>query len=518
MNVTQGLRRVIQTNPGGLATVFGERRRLWGEIGRRVPRLAAGLRAMAVNPGDRMAILSLNSDRYLETYLAVAWAGAVIVPLNTRWSLIEYEDALRDCRARVLLVDKAFASTGTALAKAIPGLTLIYADDGSLPVGMEAYETLLLRSEMIPDTMRTSTDLAGIFYTGGTTGRAKGVMLSHGNLMAKALSMLGEGFFPGSTIYLHAAPMFHLANGCAMYALLLSGGRNVIIQVFTPEGVMAAFQNERATDVTLVPTMIQRLVESRALGNYDLSSMKHIAYGGSHISHAVLDRATAALPNVRFTQFFGMTESAAMGTTLHWQEHLGEFRVQGRHRSVGRPNLGCEVRIVDAENEPVPFGTIGELVMRGDAVMMGYWERPEESARALIDGWLHTGDGGYMDEEGFVFVVDRIKDMIISGGENVYSAEVENALSQHPAVEQCAVIGIPHEAWGEQVHAVVVTKSGAQVSANELIEFCRTLIAGYKCPRTISISETALPLSGAGKVLKRELRRPFWEGRERRVS
>ena len=518
MNVTHGLRRALQINPEGLATVFGERRRNWREICERVSRMAAGICSLGVKAGDRVAILSLNSDRYLELYLATAWAGAVIVPLNIRWSPAENEDAMRDCRANVLFVDKAFAATGAALAKALPDLKQVYADDGDIPSGIEGYEALLARNEPMPDAMRNSADLAGIFYTGGTTGRSKGVMLSHGNLMADALNALGEGLFPGSAVYLHAAPMFHLANGAAMYSLLLSGGSNVIVQAFTPEGVMAVVQKEHVTDVLLVPTMIQMLVDHPALGSYNLSSLKNIIYGASPISEAVLGRAMATLPNTRFTQAYGMTELSPIATLLHWNEHIGEGRAKGRHRAAGRATLGCEVRIVDADDKPLPHGSVGEIIVRGDNVMMGYWERPEETARAVVDGWMHTGDGGFMDADGFVYVVDRVKDMIISGGENVYSVEVENAVTQHPAVAQCAVIGIPNERWGEQVHAVVVTKSGTTVSADELIEFCKTLIAGYKCPRSVEISEIALPLSGAGKVLKRELRKPFWENHERLVS
>lgn len=518
MNITHGLRRALQINPTGLATVFGGRRRNWREIGERVSRLGAGLRSLGANPGDRVAILSLNSDRYLELYLATAWAGAVIVPLNIRWSPKENEDAMRDCRAQVLFVDKTFAATGASLANALPGLKLVFADDGHGPAGIESYEALLLRSQPIPDAMRAGTDLAGIFYTGGTTGRSKGVMLSHGNLMANAMNAIGEGLFPNSSVYLHAAPMFHLANGAAMYSLLLNGGSNVIIQGFTPEGVMAAFQNEQVTDVLLVPTMIQMLVDHPALGSYDLSAVKNIIYGASPISEAVLGRAIAALPNVQFTQAYGMTELSPIATILHWHEHIGDSRAKGRHRGAGRATLGCEVRIVDADDKPLPVGAVGEIAVRGDNVMMGYWERPEETSKAVIDGWMHTGDGGYMDEDGFIYVVDRVKDMIISGGENVYSVEVENAIAQHPAVAQCAVIGIPSEQWGEQVHAVVVTKNGAKVSAGELIEFSKTLIAGYKCPRSVDISENPLPLSGAGKVLKRELRKPFWDSRERHVS
>ncbi len=518
MNVTHGLRRALQINPNGLATVYQDRRRTWRQIGDRVARLASGLRALGVAEGDRVAVLMLNSDRYLELYLAIAWAGAVTVPLNTRWSELENQDALRDCRAGVLVVDSAFAATGASLAKAIPGLRLLFADDTGAPAGVEDYEALIARSEPIPDAMRKGEDLSGIFYTGGTTGRSKGVMLSHQNLMANALNALGEGMFPASSIYLHAAPMFHLANGAAMYSLMLSGGSNVIVQSFTPEGVMAAIQKERVTDTLLVPTMIQMLVDHPALPSHDLSSLRDIAYGASPISEALLDRTTAALPNVRLTQAYGMTELSPIATVLHWNEHIGEGRARGRHRGAGRATLGCEVRIVDADDKPVPTGTVGEIVVRGDVVMMGYWERPEETAKAVVDGWMHTGDGGYMDQDGFIYVVDRVKDMIISGGENVYSVEVENAIAKHPAVAQCAVIGIPSPQWGEQVHAVVVTKSGAKLTADELIAFCKTLIAGYKCPRSADISETPLPLSGAGKILKRELRRPYWEAQTRQVG
>ncbi|QPF87440.1 long-chain-fatty-acid--CoA ligase [Bradyrhizobium genosp. L] len=518
MNITHGLRRALQVNPNGLAVVCGERRRNWGEVGDRVARLAAAIRGLGAGDGDRVAVLSLNSDRYLELYLAVGWAGTVIVPLNIRWSPIENEDAMRDCRANILFVDRAFASVGADLAKAIPDLKLVYADEGATPEQMENYEALIARNAPVADAMRGRDDLAGIFYTGGTTGRSKGVMLSHGNLMANALTALGEGLWPASTIYLHAAPMFHLANGAAMYSVLLSGGANVVIQSFTPDGVAAAMQKERVTDVLLVPTMIQMFVDHPTLGQYDLSSLKRITYGASVISDAVLTRGMKALPHIEFTQAYGMTELSPIATILHWKEHIGDGRAKGRHRGAGRAALGSEVKIVDAEDKLVPSGTVGEIAVRGDMVMMGYWERPEETARAVIDGWMHTGDGGYMDEDGFVYVVDRVKDMIISGGENVYSAEVENALAQHPAVAQCAVIGIPSDRWGEQVHAVVVMKSGASAAPEELMDHCRTLIAGYKCPRSVDISATPLPLSGAGKILKRELRRPYWENRERRVS
>jgi long-chain acyl-CoA synthetase len=270
--------------------------------------------------------------------------------------------------------------------------------------------------------------------------------------------------------------------------------------------------------VLLVPTMIQMFVDHPGVENYNLSSLRRVIYGASPISEAVLDRAMVRLPNAEFVQAYGMTELSPCANYLHWKDHIGEARAKGRHRSGGRPCLMVDVRIVDAADKPVPPRTVGEIAARGDTVMMGYWERPEETKKAVIDGWMHTGDSGYMDEDGYVYIVDRIKDMIISGGENVYSVEVENCIALHPAVAQCAVIGIPSERWGETVHAVVMRKPGAEVMADDIIAFCKERIAGYKCPRSVHIQDQMLPLSGAGKVLKRELRKPFWEGQSRAVN
>ncbi len=507
MNVTQGLRRVLQTNPEGIATVDGERRRSWRDIGERVARLAAGLQQLGVRRGDRVAVLMLNSDRYLELYLGIAWAGAVIVPTNIRWSRAEIEDSLHDCRASVLVVDKAFAAMGVELAGAVP-LKLVYADDDAGPAAAQDYEELVAASHPVADAMASRDELAGIFYTGGTTGRSKGVMLSHANIVSNALHMLSEGLLPDGTIYLNAAPMFHLANGGAMFSSLIGGGTNVIIRTFTPEGVMAAIEKEKVTATLLVPTMIQMLTDHPAFRTADLSSLQRIMYGASPISEALLNRAMAGMPGTAFHQLYGMTELSPLATHLSWDQHTGEdAKRKNRQRACGRAAIGCEVRIVDADRKPVGVGVVGEVAVRGQNVMMGYWERPEETAKAVIDGWMHTGDGGYMDEEGFVYLVDRVKDMIISGGENVYSMEVENVIAQHPAVSQCAVIGIPSEQWGETVHAFVIPKAGAQVNPAEIIAFCKERIAGYKCPRSVDVRTEPFPLSGAGKVLKRELRR-----------
>ncbi|MCU5781704.1 AMP-dependent synthetase and ligase [Alcanivorax balearicus MACL04] len=518
MNITQGLRRAQQINRNGIAIIEGDLTRTWAEVGDRVARLAGAFGEYGVKPGDRVAVLMLNSARYLELYLACAWSGAVIVPLNIRWSTRENALALEDCGARLLFVDAAFEPSARELADDGMATTVVWADDGASPTGLLDYETLLNEAAPVADVMCDQNDLAGIFYTGGTTGRSKGVMLSHGNLVANAFNALAEGLFPRGSVYLHAAPMFHLANGAAMYSQLLCGGTNVIIQAFSPEALTAAVERHGVTDMLLVPTMIQMLVDSEAVVSADLSSVRRVLYGASPISEAVLDRALARLPDAGFVQLYGMTELSPIATLNPPENHLGEARERGLHKSAGRATLGVEVRIVGDDNNQLPPGQVGEIVARGDNLMQGYWNRPEETGKAIVDGWMHTGDGGYLDADGYLFVVDRVKDMIISGGENVYSVEVENTIAEHPAVAQCAVIGIPDDHWGEAVHAVVLPKPGEAIDGDELIAFCKARIAGYKCPRSVEVRDQPLPMSGAGKILKTELRRPWWETREHGIS
>jgi long-chain acyl-CoA synthetase len=520
MSTTYGLHRAVLLNRNGTAVMFEDRRRTFAELADRVARLAGALREHGIGKDDRVAILSLNQDRYIEFFLGVAWAGAVVVPLNIRWSALENEDAVRDCRPKILFVDAAFAVMGLEIAKKVGTLTVVYADDAAVPgeERMLNYERVLAAAAPVPDAEAGDDELAGIFYTGGTTGRSKGVMLSHRNLTSNARNMLAEGMAGEDTVYLNVAPMFHLANAAAMYMHFLAGGSHAVLRAFTPERLAQTIERYKVTDVLLVPTMIQMFVDDPSTGKYDLSSLRGIVYGASPISEALMDRAIQKLPTTKFMQAYGMTELSPCATILHWKDHIGEGRAKGRHRSGGRPAIMVDVRIVDADDAPVPPGVVGEIVVRGETVMMGYWERPEETRKAVVDGWMHTGDGGYMDKDGYVYVVDRIKDMIISGGENVYSAEVENCIAQHPAVAQCAVIGIPSEQWGESVHAVVMRKPGASVTADDVIAFCKERIAGYKCPRSVKIQDEMLPLSGAGKILKRDLREPYWEGKTRKVN
>ncbi|WP_448627688.1 long-chain-fatty-acid--CoA ligase [Geodermatophilus sp. URMC 64] len=514
MNLTQGLHRAVQQKPNGIATICGGRTRTNRESVGRIARLAGALQDLGIEDGERAAILSLNSDRYHEFLGATLWAGGVVVPVNLRWSVPEIAESLAEVDAPVLVVDDAFAGHVDGIRAADARIEhVVHAGDGPTPDGMESFEELIATSEPIEDERRGGDDLAAVFYTGGTTGRSKGVMLSHANLLTSSIGTLAtEHFLSPDGVYLHAAPMFHLADLAAWTAQVLRGGTHVMIPMFEPVAVMTAVSEHQVTDALLVPTMIQLLVDHPRIDEFDLTSIRRISYGASPMSEGVLGRALKALPNAQFTQLYGMTELSPAATGNFPADHEDPRR----RRAAGRALPHNEVRIVGPDDVELPRGQVGEIVVRGGNVMLGYWNRPAETAEALRGGWMHTGDGGYMDDDGYVYISDRIKDMIITGGENVYSVEVENVLAQHPAVATCAVIGVPDETWGERVHAVVVPATGATVTLEDLRAFCAERIAGYKTPRSLEIVD-GLPLSAAGKVLKRELRKPYWEGQERAV-
>ena len=519
MYMTQALHRAVQQNPDKVAVRFAGRTRTFRDHAERVARLASALQQLGMRTGDRVAMLSLNSERYLEYQMAVPWGGGVLNPCNIRWSAAEILYSLEDSGSSILLVDETFRPMVDGMRGQCRSLReVIYCGDGPTPAGMHSYEGLLDAAAPVPDAGRCDEDLAGIFYTGGTTGFPKGVMLSHTNLCSSGLALHAEHLAPPGGCYLHAAPMFHLADMGLASPHWLEGNTHSIVPMFSPEGVLDAIARDRVTHILLVPTMIQMLVDHPAMRQpRDLGSLQCITYGASPISEAVLNRAMDAFPGVDFVQAYGMTELSPLATVNPARNHTVEGRRSGKLRSAGRASYCTQVRIVDADGTEVPRGTVGEVAVRGPNVMQGYWNMPEQTAAAVRDGWMHTGDGAYMDADGYIFVVDRLKDMIISGGENIYSAEVENAITQHHGVAACAVIGIPSDEWGESVHAVVVRRPGDDTPAEALIAHCKSLIAGYKCPRSVAFID-ALPLSGAGKVLKTRLREPFWAGRERSVA
>ncbi|WIY27497.1 long-chain-fatty-acid--CoA ligase [Parasedimentitalea psychrophila] len=519
MQISSLLRRAAQINPDGIATIFQERQQSWRQMADRVARLAGALQLLGMGPGDRVALLSLNSDRFLEYFYATVWGGGAMMPMNTRWAPAECAYALNDAGAEILLVDDAFKDAALAIKPLVPGLkTIVYCGDGDTPAGMENYEDMLAAAEPAVDAGRGGDDLAGIFYTGGTTGFPKGVMLSHTNFYVGGVSNAHEMNMRDGTVYLHAAPMFHIADLIWFTALTFMAGTHVVIPTFTPDGTLEAIEKHRPSQTLLVPVMLQMILRSDKLANTDISSLTQIAYGASPITESVLIEAFGKFPNVAFLQAFGQTELSPVATILQTDYHVLEGPKAGKLRSAGRPTRVCEIRIVDEDNNELPQGSVGQISVKGPITMLGYWNNPEVTAETIRDGWLLTGDAGYMDSEGFIFLMDRLKDMIVSGGENVYSAEVENALGQHPAVATSAVIGIPSDQWGESVHAIVILHPDATVTPAELQAHCHQLIAGYKCPRSVEFRSDPLPLSGANKVLKTELRKPYWQGQTRQIS
>jgi long-chain acyl-CoA synthetase len=517
MRVTQAILRNVQQQPEATATVCGTRRRTWRDFADRIARLAGGLRRLGLDNDDRVGLLAFNSDYYLETLYATAWAGGIVVPLNTRWSIPEIRYAIDDAKIKLLVVDAAFVEMlGETLANLGHACKPILM--GESGTSFPSIESLIAGSAAAPENIRSGDDISGIFYTGGTTGRSKGVMLSHANHVTNSLQLAAIMRLPHDLAYLHAAPMFHIADALCIYMVTTLGGQHVIVPRFEPAAVADAIDTYGITDILLVPTMIQMLLDHLERYPKKLATLARLYYGASPIPEATLFRLFDALPHCVPTQLYGQTEAAPMLTVLEGKYHVRTGPNAGRLRAAGRAISCIELKIVDENDHEVPRGTVGEVIARGPNIMQGYWGMPEQTATTLRGGWLHTGDAAYMDSDGFIYISDRLKDMIISGGENVYSTEVENAIYQHPSVAQCAVIGVPDEKWGERVHAIIVPKPGASRAADEVIALCRQLIADFKCPRSVEFRDDPLPLSGAGKVLKTELRKPYWENRARAVN
>jgi acyl-CoA synthetase (AMP-forming)/AMP-acid ligase II len=510
MYLTQSLRRAAQLRGDRRATLYEGRERSWREVASRVERFAGALASLGVQPGDRVALLGKNSDAYIEWYYAVPWAGGISVPLNYRWSVAENVYALNDTAAEVLLIDDHFIETLPELRRRHPALqTVIHAGKAPTPEGALSYETLIDDAAPIEDRSAGPDAPFVIFYTGGTTGHPKGVTLSSLNLWASTATLITASELTARDRYLHCAPVFHLAGAAQTFAITAVGGSHVLTSMFEPGEALRLLDQERITYASLVPIMLQMVLQHPDFAGHDLSALERVLYGASPISDAVLQAAMRQLPQVRLVQAYGQTELSPIATILAPEFHTLEGPNAAKRTSAGCATFATEVRIVAEDGVEVPRGTVGEIACRGPNVMLGYWNRPDLTAKTIVDGWVRTGDAGRMDEDGFVFVVDRVKDMIITGAENVYSAEVENALMQHPAVDSCAVIGIPDARWGEAVHAVVVRKAGLELDDETLIAHARDLIAHYKCPRSVEFRD-AMPLSAAGKILKRELREAYW--------
>jgi acyl-CoA synthetase (AMP-forming)/AMP-acid ligase II len=524
MRLTQGIHRAVQLHADHIALTGDDFRLTWREFADRVARLAAVFRELGVEPGDRVAMLAGNVPEYVEFYFGALWAGAVIVPVNTRWAFPEKVHCLNDAGARVLIAGPEHAAEVAALCAASPSLTsvlMLGKSLSSLPaaLGVRAldYASAVAAAAPIPDAARSGEDLAALFYTGGTTGRSKGVMLSHNNFIANSMNALVNLGIRDDSVHLHVSPLFHVAGGSRVFTTTVAGGTHATLERFEPEAFLRAIETHRVTVTVIVPTMLNALLQYPGFDRFDVSSLRLLTYGAAPMPEALLRQAMARFPGVSFLQSYGMTELSPVATSLAPRYHVFEGPDAGRIRSAGRAVFNADVAIFDENDTPLPVGAVGEVCVRGPMVMQGYWRQPELTAAALRNGWMHTGDAGYLDADGFLFLVDRVKDMIISGGENVYSAAVENVIYGFPGVHECAVIGIPHEQWGEAVHAIVVPRPGAEIDVAALQAHCRASLAGFECPKTVEVRHADLPKSGAGKILKTDLRQPFWAGQSRNI-
>ncbi|MGB0729031.1 MAG: AMP-binding protein [Ilumatobacteraceae bacterium] len=499
-------------------------RRIWSEVADRVNGLSSGLLGLDLEIGDRVGALMLNSGRHFELWFAIPGAGMVMNDLNYRLAEEELAFICGDSDVKVLFVDDNYLDVGRALLQRVDSLhTLVWTGPGdAAPEGCIAYETLVA-SPLVDLPPQQHDGLAAIFYTGGTTGLPKGAMLTHRNLTANAMHGVGVMGLTHRDTYLHAGPQFHLADGSMTYAVSWVGGAHVFIPAFEPTATVSALADEHCTISLLVPTMLGMVLASGALDGADLTALRALMYGASPMPGEVQRRVAEGF-GCELYQLYGMTEASPIATSMDGEDHrrgmAGEEPYASRLRSAGAPVPGvrCEVRREDGSLADV--GEPGEIYIQGPNIMAGYWNRPEETAHALVDGWYRSGDVAWQDADGYLYVVDRAKDMIISGGENIYTSEVENAVYLHQGVAEAAVFGIPHDKFGETVHAEVVPKPGATITEEELIEHCRAHIAGYKLPRSVTFraADDPLPKSGAGKILKRDLREPHWVGRDRHVG
>ena len=517
------LTRAVRVHGDDPAVVDGERRVSYRELGDRVAALGGGLERLGVAPGAVVGMLGENSLEHLECWLGIPAHGRVLNDLNTRLSVRELAFMVEDCGTEVLAVDARFLDLGRELAQRCDCVRqLVFAGSGPAPEGCVGWDELV-GGPAVGFPELDADELATISYTGGTTGRPKGVMLSHGNLLANAKHMAAAGTLTHADRYLHAAPMFHVADTSQTFALTWAGGCHVIAPRFDVAACAAAIEREQVSYLLLVPTMLGMLLDhlDGCEPPPDLGSLRLVMYAASPIAPSLQRRALASLP-CDFTQMYGMTEAAPLvtqcSTEIHARAREGEEPYASLLASVGAPVPGVQAEVRGEQGEPLAPGEIGEVWVRGPNVMLGYFNRPEETAAALVDGgWYRSGDAGYLDAGDNLFIVDRVKDMIITGGENVYSTEVEAALLEHHAVRECAVFGIPDERWGEAVHAVVVCVEGS-VAEEELRTHVHDLLAGYKVPRSVTLQTEPLPKSGAGKLLKHVLRAPFWAGAERQVN
>lgn len=484
----------------------------WRETAERCRGLANAMCRLGIKAGDRVAYLGYNSHRYFEMFYAPALIGAILVPINFRLSLREMLEWVEDSAPMIIVADAEHLERAQAIAAGSPSVKIVInASDEPCPENTLAYESLVTESPgEFPVKPSSGDDTLVIFFTGGTTGRSKGVMLSHANLLANCQGTIPFHEMVDHEIHLLTAPLFHVASGYRVYTAAILALHTVILTHFNVESVLSAIEHYRVQGIQVVPTMLQMILDHYRFPEYDLSSLRMISYAAAPMPAALIKRAIEYFPGIRFYQAYGMTEASPVVTMLGPDDHTLSESGVARLQSVGRPADHVDVKIVDGQRKPAAQGETGEIAVRGPNVMKGYWRASEQTRAVMQDGWYYTGDSGYVNAEGYLVLVGRIKDMIISGGENIYPIEVENVLSSHPAVKECAVISLPHPTWGEAVHAVIRLRDDTeQVTEAELIQYCRSQIASYKCPKGIMFREEPMPMSGVNKVLKTVLRNEY---------
>jgi len=516
LTLSSALDRCQRYYANNLAVADPEGRWTWEQHLDRVTRLAGALQALGVKQGSTFGILSRNTFRNFELLHAGYWMGAIPVPVNIRLAIPEISYILDNAGVNVVAVDSPFLALLDHELMARwrdRSIRIVGANDRTDPETRDwtqhDHETLIAQAEPAPLHESKEEDTATLLYTGGTTGRAKGVQLTHMNAVANGMQVGHTvGVYPDD-IYLHVAPMFHSADLLGTGFTLMGAG-HAFLPAFTPDDLLGAIQEMSVTWTMLAPTMIIMTLQQANISAYDLSSLRCFLYGSAPMAAEWVERTLKAFTDTELVQGYGLTETSPLLTILSHKEHVAAIETGNRERlkAAGRPLIGVDMRIADGNGNEVPNGEPGEVIVRAPNVTKGYLELPEENAKAFRDGWFHTGDVGLMDDEGFMYLVDRKKDMIITGGENVYSLEVEAILYQHPSVGECAVVGLPDSKYGEALLAAVVLQPGETVTAEALVAHCRDRIGGYKIPRQFAFLPE-LPKSAMGKILKTSLRETY---------
>lgn len=503
--------------PDRTALVMGEDHRTWAGLAARAAQVANALRAAGVGPQDRVAYCERNGLEYFDVTYGASMANAVVVALNWRLAPPEMQAVLDDAGAKVLIVGPEFFDHVASFADRLTSVTTIVAiGDHPRWIGFE--EWIGAQPAVDPQVPTAPHDVSMQLYTSGTTGLPKGVMITNANFLTLVANIVDDWDFDGDSVDLVCMPLFHI-GGCGWAIVgMYRGGSTVVVRDFVPDRILDTIVDHGVTNALLVPAMLQALAAVPGAAERSYASLRSVNYGASPITPAAL---VASMRTLRcpHRQVYGMTETTGVVTRLAPEDHDVDGPRSHLLASAGRPYPWVELRIVDLESgRACAPGEVGEVVCRSGQNMLGYWNKPEETAKTIdADGWLHTGDAGYLDAEGFLFLTDRVKDMIVSGGENVYPVEIENVLAHHPAVAEVGVIGVPHERWGETVKAVVVLRPGHAATAPELMAYAKERLAGYKCPTSIDFLD-ALPRNPSGKILKKDLRAPYWAGRTRSVN